>query len=263
MPNSDIRTSPWIISLDASDTLWINLSKHAFEGFGLEGYSTEKKRIGIDRYVVKVNLRDEKITKSDSKYRARVVSCLDRLSTSPIYFTAVFDSEAAQSAFAKVFTKQQVSIKKSEISNFEKIFVPAFPNLNFAQSDLYDFVEMDLWAGSLFSGCQHVLHQKHTDPFISVCTFDQDSCCVNDVNTSELDGPVHPRLLLEWIKSLLHNKTIVLRVLGSPNAVVTWDDYPNRIDDRRDSCHGYLLVMQSDSDNCAILQYASCDLRKP
>lgn len=259
---ADLRTSPWIISLDSSDTFWINLSKHAFEGFGLEGHPTEKKRDGIDRYLVNVNLNDEKLAKQDSKYCARLVSCMDRLSTSPVQFTVVFASEVARNAFARIFTKQQVSIKKPENSVFEKILVPVFPDLNVADSDLYDLVEIDLWTGALFNGCTDVIYQKQTDPFISVCTFDQQSSSINDVKVSQIDCSMHPRVLLEFLKSVHTTDIVVMRVLGNSNAPVTWDDHANRIDDRRDSSHGYLLVMHPSSDRCAILQYASCDLRK-
>lgn len=260
--DADLRTSPWIISIDANDTLWINLSKHAFEGFGLEGHSTERKRDGIDRYVVKVDLQDENISKQDSKYCARLISCMDRLTTSPVQFTAAFESDAAQNAFAKIFTKQQVSVKKPEISAFEKIIVPAFPDLEIDESDHYDLVEVDLWAGAIFNGCTDVIHQRPTDPFISVCSFDGHSSSIIDVSLSHLDCPIHPKLLLEVLKSMKNYDIVVLRVLGNPDAVVTWDENANRIDDRRDSSHGYLLVMRPSSEKCAILQYASCNLRK-
>ncbi len=258
MKNVDITVDHYVIGIDVSDRLWLNLSKHSYEAFGLEGHPTEKSK---DRYLVCVDLKDERLDKTDSKYLKRVQDSFVRLSNrqDQITLQVYLSTERAKIEIEKLFTLQTV-LKNNDSFRLESILIPNLPSdfvLN-KGDDFGELLELEQWTGLVLNQCLEPIQRTRVDPFISTCTLDESRCSVGNVNVIKISTGVHPEHLLNLMAQTSDILYVVVK--GSLNCPVTWDDFPNKSNDIGDTSHGYLLV--TNSDDTILYQYSATNITK-
>lgn len=260
MKEASLNTSPWVVALDSTGHLIINLSKHAYERFGLEGHPTDKTR---DRYSLQLNLHN--FRDAESKLYKRVVACLERLSKAAVDFIISFACEEHALAFGKSFsgmTRIDVPVIQETING---IAIPSFPkDLAIGRdTETHDIMELEQWAGLVLNGCTDILTQATVDPFLSTCTFDQSTITTNSsVHITKIRGTVHPARILEISKSMNGASLMGILVHGNADAPSTWNGYCNRTDERWDSGHGYTMLTDGETGDSIFYQYSTRTLSK-
>jgi len=207
---------------------------------------------------------DMRVEDGESRYRERVLECLERLSKDPVVFRVIFDTVESRIDFSRIFPLTTLSTVQAMIHTMQDIHLPHFPTELHLRSDSETdaFEELDLWAGLLFNKCSEVLSpDSHVDPFISTCSMDPSKTTFGTAHVTHILTPVHPRRILQFITQISLGTIVCIKVAGNPEAPVTWTGNPNRTDAHADSAHGYSLFLQPSTDACILMQYATTNLR--
>lgn len=258
MAGAVLETDPFSVAVDNHGVLWANMAKHCYERFGLEGRPTDRTR---DRFLVQVDLRDERLRAAESRHQARVTACLARLCTGPLDFVVSFATPAGRDAFQACFPTRPCAAATTE-HTLEQVWVPAFPAdaalREHAETDA--LLELEQWAGLVLHDCRAVLQGARQDPFVCALAFDEVTAARHDVRCLTYAQPFHPQALLALLRPEGAALLAVL-VAGSRAAPTTWDGAANRSDARGSTAHGLALFIDGATGRCCNYRYASCSLR--